>query len=194
MRGLMHDVVRDLAWTAANRWEPLGEAPPWRRVIICLGLLVKSRILGVFLIRAKLRLRTAHVPVLPAVCDRLAILVWNVNIGNYTRIGPGLYLPHGNVVIDGLVSIGARCVIAPFVTIGVNGGLAGPTIGDDVFIGTGAKVLGGIRIGNGARIGANAVVLEDVPERATAAGVPARIVRARDAPSGGVTSEPADGD
>lgn len=172
----------DLAWTAGNRWEPLGELSPARRVWVCAGLLVKSRILGVWLIRLKQWTRRRHLPILPALCDRLAILFWNINIGNHTTIGPGLYLPHGNVVIDGIVRIGRRCVIAPWVTIGVNGSVAGPAIGDNVFIGTGAKLLGGIQIGDGARIGANAVVLIDVPPGATAAGVPARIVVQRRSP------------
>lgn len=177
MSRLLHDIARDFAWTAANRWEPLGGRPAWRQAWICAGLLVRSRILGVVLIRLKAWLRRYHVPILPAVCDRLAILGWNVNIGNHTRIGAGLYLPHGNVVIDGIVQIGRQCVIAPWVTIGVNGSVAGPTIGDNVFIGTGAKILGGVRIGDGVRIGANAVVLSDVPDGVTVAGVPARIVR-----------------
>ena len=71
-------------------------------------------------------------------------------------------------------------MIAPWVTVGVNGSVAGPTIGDNVFIGTGAKVLGGLRIGNDVRIGANAVVLNDVPDGATVAGIPARVVARRE--------------
>ncbi len=173
---LLDDISRDFAWTAANRWEPLGGRPAWRQAWICAGLLVRSRVLGVALFRLKQWLRRRHVPVLPAVCDRLAILIWDVNIGNHTEIGPGLYLPHGYVVIDGIVRIGRQCVIAPWVTIGVNGSVAGPTIGDNVFIGTGAKVLGGIRVGDNVRIGANAVVLDDVPDGATVVGIPARIV------------------
>ncbi len=179
MGRLLDDISRDLAWTAANRWEPLGGRPAWRQAWICAGLLVRSRVLGVMLFRLKQRLRGWHVPVLPAVCDRLAILFWNVNIGNHTEIGPGLYLPHGNVVVDGIVRIGRQCVIAPWVTIGVNGSVAGPTIGDNVFIGTGAKVLGGIHVGNAVRIGANAVVLDDVPDGATVVGIPARVVAHR---------------
>ncbi len=176
MSSLADQIRRDFAWTAGNRWEPLGEAPVWRQVWISAGLLVKSRIIAVMLFRFKQWFRRHHVPVLPAVCDRLAIVGWNVNLGNHTEIGPGLYLPHGNVVVDGIVRIGAYCVIAPWVTIGVNGSVAGPTIGDHVFIGTGAKVLGGIRVGDHVKIGANAVVIHDVPEGATVTGVPARIV------------------
>ncbi|MEL6577883.1 MAG: hypothetical protein AAFQ81_18530, partial [Pseudomonadota bacterium] len=77
-------------------------------------------------------------------------------------------------------SIGPNALIRPFVTIGLmEGNLQGPTIGAGVVIGTGAKLLGPITVGDGARIGANAVVIEDVPAGATVVGVPARpVVRA----------------
>ncbi|MBE7519120.1 MAG: hypothetical protein HS107_07715 [Thermoflexaceae bacterium] len=90
-------------------------------------------------------------------------------------------MAHGNVVIDGHVRIGPLCTISPFVTVGLDTGgpdssIAGPTIGRNVFIGTGAKLLGPIRVGDNARIGANAVVLTDVPDNCTAVGVPARVL------------------
>jgi serine O-acetyltransferase len=100
-----------------------------------------------------------------------------VSIGDPVLVEPGVYLPHGQVVIDGMVEVGAETAISPWVTIGLlTGGYKGPTIGRDVRIGTGAKVLGPVVIGDGARIGANAVVLDDVPAGATAVGVPARVV------------------
>jgi serine O-acetyltransferase len=151
-----------------------------RRALAVADVVLNSRLLAVVLFRWKRALQRRHVPLVPALLDRLCILGWNVNLGDYTDIGGGLYLPHGNVVVDGLVSIGRNCVIAPWVTIGTNGSVAGPRIGDDVFIGTGAKVLGAITVGNRAKIGANAVVLHDVPEGATVVGVPARVVQ-RDA-------------
>jgi serine O-acetyltransferase len=95
--------------------------------------------------------------------------------------GGGLQLPHPNgVVIFPAAVIGPNCLISQQVTIGVGGRKQGaPVIGGHVDIGAGAKILGGVTIGDHARIGANAVVLEDVPAGATAAGVPARIVRSR---------------
>ena len=71
--------------------------------------------------------------------------------------------------------IGERCIISQNVTIGN----AGPTIGDDVIIGTGACILGAIRIDNYARIGANSVVLRGVPARAIVVGIPAKVVKMR---------------
>ena len=74
--------------------------------------------------------------------------------------------------------MGERCMISHGVTIGVLGGdrLGVPRLGNDVYVGCGAKILGPVTIGDGAIIGANAVVLEDVPAGATAVGVPARII------------------
>lgn len=95
------------------------------------------------------------------------------------RIGKDLNIVHwGNTRIHPDTVIGDRCGIMHDVTIGTNmerDGVA--VIGDDVFIGAGAKILGPVRIGSGARIAANSLVLQDVPEGATAVGVPARILR-----------------
>jgi serine O-acetyltransferase len=78
------------------------------------------------------------------------------------------------VVIDGIVEIRSGVVIGPFVTIGLRkGDVGGPTIEEDVRIGTGAKVLGRIRVGAGASIAANAVVIEDVPAGARGVGAAA---------------------
>ncbi len=143
--------------------------------------------LPVLLYRLKVWCRRHYVPVLPYACDILARAGWNVYIGDHAEIGPGLYLAHGNVIIDA-VTIGRNCQINPWVSIGLTNSIRagfsfqGPTIGDNVSIGTGAKLLGPITVGNNVRIGANAVVIADVPDGATAAGVPARVV-GRSAPS-----------
>jgi serine O-acetyltransferase len=79
-------------------------------------------------------------------------------------------------VIDGFTEIGPNALIAPFVTVGLrHGRYEGPVIGAGVSIGTGARVLGHVHVGDRAQIGANAVVLEDVPPGATVVGVPARV-------------------
>ena len=103
-----------------------------------------------------------------------------VSIGPGVLMHPGVYIVHGQIVIDGLVEVGTGTVIAPWVTIGLRGSIEGPVIGNDVNIGTGAKVLGTIKVGREARIGANAVVTSDIPERTTAVGMPARVVRTND--------------
>ena len=98
------------------------------------------------------------------------------------RIGGGLLLPHPNgVVIHDDVVIGPNCLIFQQVTLGSNG--AGvPTIGGQVDFGAGAKVIGPVTIGDHALIGANAVVVCDVPAWASAVGVPARVLPRRPGP------------
>jgi serine O-acetyltransferase len=145
--------------------------------------------LAVFLFRGKVRLRSGHVPFLPGLCDALSRALFNVSIGNAVEAGPGLMLTHGNVVIDGRTRIGRNCQINPWVTIGLSNSRRygfsadGPTIGNDVHIGTGAKILGPISVGDFAHIGANAVVIEDVAPNTTVVGVPARPVGARRPPT-----------
>lgn len=129
------------------------------------------------LYRLKVWFQVHRVPVIPRVLHRLAMITSQVAIGTPVAIGPGLYIVHGQVVVDGITELGSRVEIAPFVTIGLKyGNFRGAVIGDDVKIGTGAKIIGPVRIGDGARIGANAVVVDDVPAGATAVGVPARLV------------------
>ena len=135
--------------------------------------------IGLVLYRAKARLRGLGIPVLPLIAHRLAIATAQVCIGNPVVIEPGVYIPHGQVVIDGFVAIGSGTTIRPWVTIGLKeGDFQGPKIGNGVNIGTGAKIIGPVTLGDGASIGANAVVLGDVPAGATAVGVPARILGA----------------
>lgn len=127
------------------------------------------------------RLRTSlmrrRVPVLPRVLHRYAMRSAQVAIGPGVVMQPGVYIVHGQIVIDGLVEIGMGTVISPWVTIGLKGSLQGPVIGNDVKIGTGAKIVGPITIGAETQIGANAVVTTDLPAGVTAVGMPARAVR-----------------
>ena len=96
-------------------------------------------------------------------------------------IGRRLVIDHGmGIVIGETAEIGDDCLIYHGVTLGGTGkdqGKRHPTIGNNVLISTGAKVLGPFKVGDGARIAANAVVLTEVPEHATAVGIPAQIVR-----------------
>ncbi|NGU53837.1 serine O-acetyltransferase [Clostridium perfringens] len=95
------------------------------------------------------------------------------------KIGKGLFIDHGmGVVIGETAEIGDNVTIYHGVTLGGTGkdkGKRHPTIGNDVIIGCGAKILGPISIGNGAKIGANSVVLKNVPKGKTAVGIPAVI-------------------
>ena len=97
------------------------------------------------------------------------------------KIGRRLVIDHGmGIVIGETAEIGDDCLLYHGVTLGGTGkdqGKRHPTIGNTVLVSTGAKVLGPFKVGDGARIAANAVVLKEIPENATAVGVPARVVR-----------------
>ena len=93
--------------------------------------------------------------------------------------GGGLYIAHPVGSVIAARKIGENCSIIANVTIGMRNEWAFPTIGDNVFIGAGARVLGGIQVGDGAVIGANAVVIQDVPPGATVVGVPAREIHSK---------------
>ena len=97
------------------------------------------------------------------------------------KIGDGLFIDHGSgVVIGETAEIGENCTIYHQVTLGGTGkdhGKRHPTLGDNVLVGAGAKVLGPFTVGDNARVAAGAVVLNAVPPNATAVGVPARVVR-----------------
>lgn len=94
------------------------------------------------------------------------------------QLGGGLIMPHPNgIVIHPEAEIGVNCLLFQQVTIGMGTVPGLPVIGGHVDIGAGARILGGIKIGDHAKIGANAVVLQDVPAHATAVGIPAKIIK-----------------
>jgi serine O-acetyltransferase len=108
--------------------------------------------------------------------NKLNAVFCNCIIGRGAEFGPGFVLVHSmGIVINGAVRAGGGVHLEHQVTIGAERRRS-PVLGDDVFIGAGAKVIGGVTIGDGARIGANAVVLQDVPAYHTAVGIPARAI------------------
>ncbi|MBU5591375.1 serine O-acetyltransferase [Clostridium sp. MSJ-4] len=115
--------------------------------------------------------------------SQLGRFLTGIEIHPGAKIGRGLFIDHGmGVVIGETAEVGENVTIYHGVTLGGTGKEVGkrhPTIGDNVIIGTGAKVLGPIFVGNGAKIGANAVVLKDVPSQATAVGIPAKILNVK---------------
>ena len=101
------------------------------------------------------------------------------------RIGPGFFIDHGmGVVIGETTEIGSDVTLFQGVSLAGNGKDRGqkrhPTLGDHVLVGAGAKILGNIRIGEGVRIGANAVVLQSIPSHCTVVGIPGRVVRTKE--------------
>jgi len=105
---------------------------------------------------------------------------YGISISYRTRIGSGLYIGHfGGIVVNHNAIIGKNCNLSHQVTLGAanRGERKGyPVIGDNVYIGPGAKLVGHVVIGNNAAIGANCVVTHDVPENGVVVGVPARVI------------------
>jgi serine O-acetyltransferase len=166
-------VLADARVTAAFR----GERHLYRsRIDAVLQILrlafVSDAFLGQALYRAKSALQARGVPILPRILQRLAIASAAIYVGDDVVVRPGMYVVHGQVVIDGDVEIGRDAVLFPAVTVS-----AGPgesiAIGSGASLGTGSRVLGSVDVGERAQIGAGAVVLEDVPAGATVTGVPA---------------------
>jgi serine O-acetyltransferase len=125
------------------------------------------------LMQSSQRLRVSPLAML---FNKVNVIAGGCVIGRGAQFGPGFVLVHSmGVVINTAVRGGRDVKIEHQVTIGAERGLS-PVLGDDIFIGAGAKVLGAIRIGSRVRIGANAVVVKDVPDDVTAVGVPARYI------------------
>jgi serine O-acetyltransferase len=121
-----------------------------------------------------------RVPIIPRLLQRINFVLFHCYVPASLALGEGTRLGYGGlgIVLHERARIGRNVFISQQVTIGGRARRFGvPTIEDDCFIGVGARVLGPIRLGAGSIVGANAVVLHDVPPRSVVAGVPARIVR-----------------
>jgi serine O-acetyltransferase len=138
-------------------------------------------------VQALLAHRAAHamleagVPIAPRAIAYLSRAVTGVEIHPAASIGDGFFIDHGSgVVIGETAEVGDRVTLYQGVTLGGTGlepGKRHPTVGDGVTIGAGAKLLGPISVGDGAKVGANTVVVEDVPPGATVVGNPGHQVR-----------------
>ncbi len=117
---------------------------------------------------------------LPRIISHLSRFLTGVEIHPGAKIGPGFFIDHGmGVVIGETTEIGSNVTLYQGVTLGGTGkdqGKRHPTIGNNVVVGTGAKVLGPIEIGENSRIGAGSVVLKSAPPNSTVVGIPARVV------------------
>jgi serine O-acetyltransferase len=169
-------VIADARLTANFRGEPADFESPLETVLQVLRLMVQSdAFLAQVAYRAKARMQALGIPLLPRLAHRIAMVSAQVSIGDPVVVHPGIYIAHGQVVVDGIAEIHSGVVLFPWVTVGLIGPeVTGPTIGPRAQIGSGAKVLGKVNVGADARIGANAVVLDDVPDGATVVGIPAR--------------------
>jgi serine O-acetyltransferase len=138
---------------------------------------------AVLLHRISHPLYRAGVPLLPRLISQFARWFTGIEIHPGAQIGRRFFIDHGmGVVIGETAEIGDDVLIYQGVTLGGTGKESGkrhPTLGNNVVVGTGAKVLGNIKIGDHARIGAGSVVIHSVPESSTVVGIPGKVVRTR---------------
>lgn len=147
--------------------------------------------LEVFLLYPSIHARLAHMIshflykknllFLARLISQIARFLTGIEIHPGATLGAGILIDHGmGVVIGETAELGDRITIYHGTTLGGTGkekGKRHPTVGDNVVIGAGSKVLGNIKIGSNSKIGANSVVLNDVPEGATVVGIPGRVVK-----------------
>jgi serine O-acetyltransferase len=128
-------------------------------------------------------LYVAGIPLIPRVISQIGRFFTGIEIHPGATIGRRIFIDHGmGVVIGETTEIGDDVLIYQNVTLGGTGkekGKRHPTIGSNVVIGTGAKVLGGIAVGDNVKIGAGSVVVKPVPDNSTVVGIPGRVVRMR---------------
>ncbi len=125
----------------------------------------------------------ANVPFFPRFLSQIAKIITGIEIHPGAEISSGLFIDHGmGVVIGETAEIGKNCLVYQGVTLGGTGkekGKRHPTLGNNVVVGAGSKVLGAITIGDNVKIGANSVVLHNVPENSIVVGVPGRVIKKR---------------
>lgn len=182
MPGLLATIACDIR--AKARWNYQDEG--W---LASLRALAADGTLAMILYRLMQWSRRRRLAPLEMLFNKLNAVCCNCIIGRGAEFGPGFVLIHATgVVINGGVRGGARVFVEHQTTIGAERRQA-PILGDDVFIGAGAKIIGSLRVGDGARVGANAVVVRDVPSHTTVVGIPAKVVRRRSPSPGPATPE-----
>lgn len=144
-------------------------------------LLTYSGLHAIIMYRIAHRLYEKKLYLSARIISQFARFVTGIEIHPGAKIGKGFFIDHGSgVVIGETTEIGDNCLVYQGVTLGGTGkdkGKRHPTLGNNVMVGAGARVLGPFKVGDNVKIAANAVVLEEIPPNCTAVGVPARIVR-----------------
>lgn len=178
--GFLNAVSEDVHFTSHHRGEffDVRASSPWYVAYRALRLMwVSDAFFAQACYRARMSLKSRGVPILPRILHKTSMMTSQVSIGDLVLMHPGVYIAHGQCVIDGVVEIKTGVVIAPWVSIGLQAGnVYGPTIGHRVFIGSGAKLLGQFTVGDDAVIASQAMVTKDVAEGVTVVGIPAKPV------------------
>lgn len=140
-------------------------------------VLFKSGSLAMIFYRIMWYLEKKRLPFLSIIFYKMLSFICHCLIGRKAEFGEGFVIMHTfGIVVNSAVRGGKNITLQHGVTIGENRGMS-PVMGDDVFVGAGAKVFGGIKIGSRVKIGANSTVIKDVPDGALVSGVPAIVVR-----------------
>jgi cysteinyl-tRNA synthetase len=144
-------------------------------------ILSYSGLHAIFFYRLNHNLLKVGIPLLPRLFSQVAKVITGIEIHPAAKIGKGFFIDHGMGVVIGETSeIGENCLIYQGVTLGGTGkekGKRHPTLGNNVVVGAGSKILGAITIGDNAKIGANSVVLQPVPKNSIVVGVPGRVIK-----------------
>jgi serine O-acetyltransferase len=144
--------------------------------------LLHPRFLPVVLCRVSRAAMLRRIPVLPQLLTYCNIVLFGLEVTPRCEIGPGIFLPHPSGTVIGAWHIGSNAIILQGVTLGAKkmdlhfDRRLRPEVGDNVVLGAGSKILGGIRIGDNVTVGANSVVVESVDDGSTVVGIPARRV------------------
>ncbi|PSI00568.1 serine O-acetyltransferase [Synechococcus lacustris] len=169
------DVLRFYYLSYGNEDQP----PQGLRLWLCL---LSTRVAPTLLHRLSHFFFLRRLGVIAKLFSSCNAVLFGIEIASSCQIGPGLFLPHTQGTVLGAWSIGSNVTIFQGVTLGARSldfnpkPATRPTIGNGVTIGAGAKVLGGIVLGDNCRVGANSVVLSDIPSGSLAVGVPARVI------------------
>ena len=176
--GTLRNVVREVASdvTTARERDPAARRAGTVEILAGWG-----GVQALLAYRVAHALRDAEVPLAPTAISYMSRAVTGVEIHPAARIGDDFFIDHGSgVVIGETAEIGNRVTLYQGVTLGGTGfqrGKRHPTLGDNVTVGSGAKLLGPIEVGHGAKVGANTVVVEDVPANTTVVGNPGHTVK-----------------
>ncbi len=174
LRQVGREVREDLA--AAQERDPAARAVGRLEILLTYG-----GVQAVLAHRVSHALYQAGVPILPRMLANVTKVITGIEIHPAARIGPRLFIDHGSgVVIGETAELGADVTLYQGVTLGGTGfqrGKRHPTVGDEVMVGSGAKLLGPITVGARTKIGANSVVIHDVPADSTVVGNPGHPVR-----------------
>jgi serine O-acetyltransferase len=160
-------------WGEMLAFKGKGEAVPLHTAIRL--ALVYAGLRATILHRLAYATHRARIPIVPMILTNLNLFLHGFDIPPHIEVGPRFYVPHPVGTVVTARRLGARVTLVSVVTIGMRNGSDFPVLEDDVYVGAGARVLGAITLGKRAQIGANAVVLKDVPADHVAVGVPAMI-------------------